>query len=59
MNGPAARRLVQGIGRLIRSPTDRGVGVILDHRANRFAEYFLELKASADPVREVDGFFQS
>lgn len=35
---PARRALLQALGRMIRSETDRGIGVILDHRATRFAD---------------------
>jgi DNA excision repair protein ERCC-2 len=34
---PAQRAIVQAIGRMIRSESDRGIGILLDHRAPRFA----------------------
>ncbi len=34
---PARRAILQALGRMIRSETDRGIGVILDHRASRFS----------------------
>jgi DNA excision repair protein ERCC-2 len=35
---PARRAILQALGRMIRSETDRGIGVILDQRAMRFAD---------------------
>ncbi len=33
---PARRAMMQALGRMIRSADDRGIGVLLDHRAGRF-----------------------
>ncbi len=37
VEAPAQRALLQSLGRMIRSENDRGIGIILDHRAPRFA----------------------
>jgi DNA excision repair protein ERCC-2 len=59
VRAPTARRLLQAIGRLIRSEKDRGVAVILDRRAIQFKEYIPDLKESEDPARDVAGFWNS
>ncbi|HEQ78941.1 MAG TPA: ATP-dependent DNA helicase, partial [Euryarchaeota archaeon] len=52
---PAARRLAQTAGRLIRSETDRGVVILLDDRGGRFKDV-LELTATETPLRLVRTF---
>lgn len=37
MVAPAQRAMLQALGRMIRSETDRGLGIILDHRAPQFS----------------------
>jgi DNA excision repair protein ERCC-2 len=56
VKAPTTRKLLQAVGRLIRSETDRGIAVVLDRRAAQFEE---ELGASkcTDPAREVLEFF--
>ena len=54
---PALRRLRQAAGRLIRSATDRGVVVIADQRAARFAAELAGLREARDVVAEVREFF--
>ena len=54
---PAQRKLKQAIGRLIRTETDRGMAVILDSRASRFAKD-LDARPSDDPVGEAARFFR-
>jgi hypothetical protein len=34
---PAQRSILQALGRLIRSENDRGIGIVLDHRAPQFS----------------------
>ena len=53
---PAVRKMNQAIGRLIRTETDRGAAVILDHRVSRFASS-LGAVPSDDPVGDVARFF--
>ena len=56
VNVPAARRMMQSIGRLIRTETDVGCAVVLDSRAPRFMKY-MEMEKSDDPVSDVKRFF--
>ncbi|HUR68689.1 MAG TPA: ATP-dependent DNA helicase [Candidatus Thermoplasmatota archaeon] len=56
---PMMRRILQAAGRLIRTPTDRGVVVLLDRRAATLREAFPDRALSDDPVREVRAFFRS
>ena len=53
---PAMRKMKQAIGRLIRTETDKGVAVILDSRASRYAKQ-LDAAPTADPVGETVRFF--
>lgn len=57
VHAPTQRRVLQAAGRLIRGPEDRGVLVILDHRAERLAAAIEGLHASDDPVAEAQEFF--
>jgi len=57
VTAPTTRKLLQGIGRLIRSPEDRGVAVILDKRARHFSPDIEGLLYSWDPVGDVTSFF--
>ena len=53
---PAVRKMKQAIGRLIRTETDRGMAVILDSRASRYAKQ-LDANLSEDPVGDAVEFF--
>ena len=53
---PALRKMKQAIGRLIRTETDRGMAVILDSRASRYAKQ-LDASPSKDPTGDVARFF--
>ncbi len=53
---PAARKMLQAIGRLIRNEDDRGVAIILDKRAPRFHQYIKEMRESKDLLRDIDFF---
>ena len=53
---PAQRKIRQASGRLIRKETDRGLTVILDNRAARFAK-ILEAVPTNDPVAEAKAFY--
>jgi DNA excision repair protein ERCC-2 len=57
VRAPTTRRLLQCIGRLIRSESDRGIGIILDKRAVRFQSYIHDLRPSNDPVADIKTFF--
>lgn len=54
---PMLRRLQQAAGRLIRTPTDRGVVVLLDRRAAALREAFPDRRVTTDPAAEVRRFF--
>lgn len=54
---PMMRRLMQAAGRLIRTPTDRGVVVLLDRRAAALRDAFPDRRVSADPAADVRAFF--
>jgi len=57
VKAPTARRMLQAIGRLIRSEADRGVAVILDRRAAQFKEYLPGLTETSDPAGDVASFW--
>jgi DNA excision repair protein ERCC-2 len=59
VEAPAARKMLQSIGRLIRDEQDRGVAVILDRRASRFKKYLRDLSLTNDLFSEMDDFFSS
>ena len=54
VEAPAARKLLQSIGRLIRDEKDKGIVVILDKRANRFKKYIKELNETKDLIEDID-----
>jgi len=56
VQAPAARKMLQAIGRLIRKEDDRGVAVILDKRAPRFHQYIKEMQESKNLLRDIDWF---
>ena len=59
VKAPTARKLLQAIGRLIRSETDRGIAIILDRRAPRFRGYIRDLTLTRNPVHDIEKFFLS
>ena len=56
VNAPAARKLLQSIGRLIRDENDRGVAVILDKRAPRFKQYIHNMEESKNLLDDINSF---
>lgn len=52
----ASTKMRQAIGRLIRSPEDRGVAVILDSRARKFRGELPNLYLTKDVVSDVNSF---
>jgi len=58
VKAPTTRKLLQAVGRLIRSETDRGVAVVLDRRAAQF-EQELGAVRCVDPADEVRRFFSA
>ena len=59
VKAPTARRILQSIGRLIRTESDRGVAIILDFRAKQFADFLDGLTMCVDPVVETRKFFRN
>ena len=57
VKAPTTRKLMQALGRLIRSPTDRGAGVVLDSRAAQFRDIVPELLPSHDVATDAARFF--
>ncbi len=58
VKAPTTRKLLQAMGRLIRSETDRGLAVVLDRRAVHFEDELSSRRASA-LVEEACEFFSS
>lgn len=56
VNAPAARKLLQSIGRLIRDENDRGVAVVLDKRAPRFKQYISDMRESKNLLADISRF---
>ncbi len=56
VNAPAARKLLQSIGRLIRDENDRGVAVVLDKRAPRFKQYISDMRESKNLLADISSF---
>jgi DNA excision repair protein ERCC-2 len=59
VKAPTTRKLLQAMGRLIRSETDRGVAVVMDSRAAQFKGEVPELTASSDVLLDAGSFFTS
>jgi DNA excision repair protein ERCC-2 len=57
VEAPAARKMLQSIGRLIRDENDRGIAVVLDRRASRFKKYLRDLELTDDLINEMKQFF--
>ncbi len=58
VKAPALRKVLQAIGRLIRTEEDVGVAVLLDRRAERFASQ-IDLVPTDSPVRDLPGFLDA
>lgn len=56
VQAPAARKMLQAIGRLIRNEHDRGVAIILDKRAPRFHQYIKDMRESKNILRDISHF---
>jgi DNA excision repair protein ERCC-2 len=57
VQAPAARKMLQAIGRLIRNEHDRGVALILDKRAPRFHQYIKDMRESKNILTDIGYFF--
>jgi DNA excision repair protein ERCC-2 len=58
VHAPAARRLMQAVGRMIRSENERGGGMILDKRAKHFSAEIPDMEAASEGLSELSGFFE-
>ena len=54
---PALRKILQAIGRLIRTEEDVGVALLLDKRAEAFSPQ-IDMSLTDSPMREVPGFLE-
>ncbi len=59
VHAPAARKLLQAIGRLIRDEHDRGVAVILDRRAPRFQQFLPDMTESTSLLDDIQTFMEA
>ena len=57
VKAPTTRKVLQSLGRLIRSEHDRGVAIILDKRAVHFREDIPDLRESEDLIGDITAFF--
>ncbi len=57
MEIPARRAMQQAIGRMIRSEHDRGIAIILDHRAPAFADIFPGLEPIGNLAATARAFY--
>lgn len=57
VKAPATRKMLQSIGRLIRSETDRGAALILDRRAVHFRSHIAAVP-SRQPIEKMKEFFE-
>jgi DNA excision repair protein ERCC-2 len=58
VKAPATRKMLQAIGRMIRSEMDRGFAVILDRRITYFKEY-IDASKSENIKQEIEEFFKN
>ncbi len=56
VRAPMTRKVLQSVGRLIRTPTDRGVAIILDRRAALLRHEIPTLGASRDVAADARAF---
>jgi DNA excision repair protein ERCC-2 len=58
VHAPAARRLLQAVGRMIRSEKEKGYAMLLDKRAKHFNTEFWDMKPFSGDVYEPERFFE-
>ena len=58
VHAPAARRLLQAVGRMIRSEEEKGYALLLDKRAKHFNSEFLDLSPYTGDVSILERFFE-
>ena len=59
VESPALRKMLQAAGRVIRSESDKGMVIITDGRAGKFADSIPDLELSNDIVGDVENFFEA
>ena len=59
VESPALRKMLQAAGRVIRSENDKGMVIITDGRAGKFADSIPDLELSNDIVGDVENFFEA
>lgn len=59
VESPALRKMLQAAGRVIRSETDKGMVIITDGRADKFADSIPDLELSDDIISDVESFFEA
>ena len=59
VESPALRKMLQAAGRVIRSEKDKGMIIITDGRAGKFADSIPDLELSNDIVGDVENFFEA
>ena len=57
VKGPAIRKLLQAIGRLIRTERDVGAALVLDRRISQFGDR-LDLVPTEHPLQDIQAFFR-
>ena len=57
VKAPASRKLMQSIGRLYRTETDRGVALIMDHRSIQFKGQITGIRPAGNIIAEMSNFF--
>ena len=58
VHAPASRRLLQALGRMIRSEEERGIGHILDNRAIHFREEIPDMLEEGKDLMRLNHFFK-
>ena len=58
VKAPTERKIMQTLGRLVRTETDIGAAVILDSRSLAFSDRIPNLRMERDMVKAIDGFFK-
>ena len=59
VESPALRKMLQAAGRVIRSENDKGMVIITDGRAGKFADSIPDLELSNDIIGDVENFFEA
>jgi Rad3-related DNA helicase len=57
VHAPACRRILQAMGRMIRSEDERGICFIIDRRAIHFRESIPDMRIASSELSEMSAFF--